>query len=494
MLFHSLALKSKNAVAAENHTVLNPAPLMQPKLKIGASNDKYEREADRVADQVIRKPAGQETGLRSQLSGSNSGVSIQRMRTGYPQNSDNEKTLRARVSSVHARTVTPNAVSGIQSLQGRGQPLGKSTRSYFEPRFGHDFSKVRIHVDNRSAGLADSIGAKAFTLGQDVVFGHDQYQPGSMEGRRLIAHELAHTVQQANGSPATLGIDGLSNVDSDRIQKDDDDDEDRRRRQGGFLSSWRFQFGVGPMRAPSPSGPAAGFFSPTPQLPIPGLFLNRGLGFQYGQGQFDFGVFPNLGGNTEFYGTRDIPRLLNPGSSQQQTPGATLPQIPLPGLQAPIPTPNLTLPTPPIQTPTPGAGIMPPSPLRGLRTRTIDSFVLNQSSLPSTAASELDSIVVWINLVSPAIVWVTGHTDASGSEQHNQSLSEARAENARQALIDRGVDASIIESSGEGESSPVVFDATSADQHARNRRVTIQWFDAIPPAAGLQLHSPWLNP
>ena len=248
------------------------------------------------------------------------------------------------------------------------------------------------------------------------------------------------------------------------------------------------------MTAPSPSGPAADFFPPTEQLPVPGFLLNRGLGLQYSEGQLDFGVFPNLGGNTDFYGTRDIPRLLNPGSSQQQTPAPTVPQVPIPGQQIPSLSPNIRVPIPPTQTPAPGTGLTPQIPLRGLRERTIDSFVLNQSSLPSTAAAQLDSMVVWIRLARPAIVWVTGHADITGPERHNQTLSEARAATVRQALIDRGIDASIIEASGEGESDPLISDATTQQQHARNRRVTIEWFDAVPPASGFRLQSPWLNP
>jgi len=435
-------------------------------------------------------------GSRSQISGLSPGNSIQRGCTGCQQKLEDSNRLQAKVSPGHTPAITPNVASGIQSMKGGGRPLTESTRSYFEPRFGHDFSQVRIHVDSRAAGVASSIGARAFTLGQDVAFGEGQYQPDSKEGRRLIAHELAHTIQQAKGSAAASGAASLSNVDSDRIQKDDDDDEERRRRSRSSGSGWRFQFGVGPMTAPSPSGPAADFFPPTEQLPLPGFLLNRGLGFQYSEGQFDFGVFPNLGGNTDFYGTRDIPGLLNPGSSQQQTPTTPLPRIPLPGQQTPPISPNLTTPiqTPPIQAPVPGTGISPQLSLRGLRERIVDRFVLNQSSLPANAAAELDSMAVWIKMARPAIVWITGHTDMSGGEQHNQELSEARAATVRQALIDRDIDASVIETSGEGESDPLISDATTQDQHARNRRVTIEWFDAVPPASSFRLQSPWLNP
>ena len=319
------------------------------------------------------------------------------------------------------------------------------------------------------------------------MFAGGQFQPDSREGRRLIAHELAHTIQQGKGSADTTR---LSHVENDRIQKQDDDDEEQRR-PPRRTSGWRLQLGLGLMRAPSPSGPEANFFGSTRQLPVPGFLLNRGVGLQYSDGRFDVGVFPNFGSSTDFYGTRDIPGLLGRGSSQPQAP---LPQFPIPGQPTPPLIPSLTPPTPQVPIPTPAPGITPQSSLGNLHERKIDHFVLNQSSLPSTAAAQLDSMAVWISLARPVIVWVTGHTDVSGSEQYNQTISENRAATVRQALIDRGVDASVIQTSGEGETNPVIPDATTQEQNAQNRRVTIEWFSALPPASSLRLRSPWLNP
>jgi hypothetical protein len=78
-------------------------------------------------------------------------------------------------------------------------------RAFFEPRLGHDFSQVRVHADARAADSARSIDALAYTAGQDVVFGAGQYAPGSMSGRRLLAHELAHVVQQGQSAPPVAG-------------------------------------------------------------------------------------------------------------------------------------------------------------------------------------------------------------------------------------------------------------------------------------------------
>jgi hypothetical protein len=92
-------------------------------------------------------------------------------------------------------------------LRSPGQPLDAGARAFMEPRFGHDFSRVRIHADARAADSARAVDALAYTVGQDVVFGAGLYQPGAREGRRLLAHELAHTLQQGEvGSAAGLTV------------------------------------------------------------------------------------------------------------------------------------------------------------------------------------------------------------------------------------------------------------------------------------------------
>jgi hypothetical protein len=88
--------------------------------------------------------------------------------------------------------------SGISSLRQGGQALPGPVRSYFEPRFGYDFSAVRIHNDARANRLTGAVNARAFTLGQDVAFGKGQYSPGTKAGNTLLAHELTHVIQQSN--------------------------------------------------------------------------------------------------------------------------------------------------------------------------------------------------------------------------------------------------------------------------------------------------------
>jgi hypothetical protein len=88
----------------------------------------------------------------------------------------------------------PPVVHGV--LNSPGQPLDIGTRAFIEPRFGHDFSKVRVHTDEMAAESADAVNALAYTVGHDIVFGAGQYAPGTATGRMLLAHELTHVVQQ----------------------------------------------------------------------------------------------------------------------------------------------------------------------------------------------------------------------------------------------------------------------------------------------------------
>ena len=90
-------------------------------------------------------------------------------------------------------------------LNSPGQPLDAETRAFMEPRFGHDFGHVRVHTDAQAADSAHAVHAHAYTVGQNVVFSESNYAPSTLAGRKLLAHELAHTIQQRNarGAPAS---------------------------------------------------------------------------------------------------------------------------------------------------------------------------------------------------------------------------------------------------------------------------------------------------
>src|SRR3954451_5289498 len=103
---------------------------------------------------------------------------------------------------------TPTHVPSIihEVAHSAGQPLDSTTRGFMESRFGHDFSRVRVHSDARAAESAAALNALAFTQGAHVVFGRGLYEPASPKGRRLLAHELTHVVQQRVGAQLKDGV------------------------------------------------------------------------------------------------------------------------------------------------------------------------------------------------------------------------------------------------------------------------------------------------
>jgi hypothetical protein len=100
---------------------------------------------------------------------------------------------RRRANGYEPQTVPPIVTEVLQSP---GLPLDKKTRDFFEPKFGYDFSKVRVHTDAKAAESAAAVNAEAYTVGQDVVFGEGRYSPEGQKGKSLIAHELTHVVQE----------------------------------------------------------------------------------------------------------------------------------------------------------------------------------------------------------------------------------------------------------------------------------------------------------
>jgi hypothetical protein len=98
--------------------------------------------------------------------------------------------------------VHPDVEMAIAQAQGGGRALDRSVRRQLEPALGASLAGVRVHTGDGAAALARSVSARAFTVGSDIFFGPGEYQPGTPEGDGLIAHEVAHTVQQ-RGAPAT---------------------------------------------------------------------------------------------------------------------------------------------------------------------------------------------------------------------------------------------------------------------------------------------------
>jgi hypothetical protein len=197
------------------------AGLIQAKLSVSQPNDPYEQEAGRMADQVV----GQLGTPVPRISATN--VALQRKCAACTTSSytcpkctaegeDKTQPTPLPGSSApviqrqtgtfsapprqQAVAVQPVMASGIQRLVGAGEPLPEPTRTAYESRLGADLRQVCIHTDAHAAQTASSLNAKAFTIGHHIVFANGKYQPHTTEGKRLIAHELTHTIQQTSHS------------------------------------------------------------------------------------------------------------------------------------------------------------------------------------------------------------------------------------------------------------------------------------------------------
>ncbi len=163
------------------YSTSTPGARLQTRLKVNQPGDSYEQEADQVAEQVMR------------------------MTDVEPPVSDDEDEgknplMRKQSAEPGADTITgfpdaPPIVHDVLNSNG-GQPLDATTRAFMEPRFGHDFSKVRVYTDTRAMKSAHAVNALAYTVGSDIVFGQGYYAPETSQGRSLLAHELTHVVQQ----------------------------------------------------------------------------------------------------------------------------------------------------------------------------------------------------------------------------------------------------------------------------------------------------------
>lgn len=193
---------------------------LQPKLTVNAPNDSYEQEADHVADAVMRAPT--------------------------PDQPDEMETSVARkpaISSIQAKSdqggeVSEGVQQSIDTMAGGGQPLADEERTFFESRMGADLSSVRVHTDSTAVQTSRDLSARAFTVGGDIAFNSGEYQPGTSEGRHLLAHELTHVVQQGAApaiqtKPETAHVPGCgcevcvggSRQSGDTIQRHHDEDE-----------------------------------------------------------------------------------------------------------------------------------------------------------------------------------------------------------------------------------------------------------------------------
>ncbi|WP_010177184.1 eCIS core domain-containing protein [Aquimarina agarilytica] len=217
---------------------------VQTKLTVGEPGDKYEKEADTMADAVVNKSISkpviqnkeissiQRESLATPFEDEKLGTAEQRMeedkliqekpeiqRMERPEEemlnkmdneeeepiqkmgmagTDKDEELQAKSNSSTPNTASAAVANKISSKSGKGERMANHTKAEMEGSFGVDFSNVNIHTDQESVSLNKKLGAQAFTHGNDVYFNSGKYNPDSSQGKHLLAHELTHTIQQGN--------------------------------------------------------------------------------------------------------------------------------------------------------------------------------------------------------------------------------------------------------------------------------------------------------
>ncbi len=223
------------------------SPKIQTKLQTGTPGDRYEVEADKVADKVVNKPKGGLLQSKSEeiqqkpLAENISMVQKQDMKEeetvqkkteekeetvqkkeeeketvqakckdcedeGKVQKKSNEeeKPVQSKSDASQPKTSTSSLETNLNRSKGSGQKMEKSTQHEMEAGFGSDFSNVTIHTDSNAVQMSEELGAHAFTHGNDVYFNNGKYNPNTKEGKHLLAHELTHTVQQGGKTQNNL--------------------------------------------------------------------------------------------------------------------------------------------------------------------------------------------------------------------------------------------------------------------------------------------------
>ena len=399
--------------------------LLQAKLTVSQPDDAYEREADRVADEVMRMP--EPAGHQAALGASGAPPRIQRLCAECEEEmhrktavEDEEPLVQAKREGAELEDGAARIAPYVNSLSGRGEPLAPSTRAFMEPRFGVDFGAVRIHTDPEAHRSARAVDALAFTVGRDIIFGAGHYAPDTARGQRLIAHELTHVVQQSGTADATI------------------------QRQG-----------------PDPNiGP------PVSQVPLP---PTCSIVYEEGRWYWKCENLPKIGSTPKIpLDPRNIPDEIDRVLKKSQKEGDKGPiPGPLPGPgpgPGPGPTPVVDpdklveqmcklypfvcQPAPTLPTP------LPPGPQLGVLWTDVIHFEKDHPAPGERAASvvltaagqkELDSVLSWLNLSSDLEVRLIGNASSEGTEEYNQALATRRVNFVLAALKARKFDTRVAD-------------------------------------------------
>jgi hypothetical protein len=203
--------KESSTDKVKNTSLKNSFSFFQPKLIIGNQNDVLEEEADGVANGVMQMTDSKIAAAGSffkpsinsfkglQRTSSNEEVKIRKAPHDHIHREIKENSNDAEISTSNT-DVADEVSSYVNTLSLKGSPLPPTIRNFFEPRFGHDFSGVKIHNDANAAKSAESLNAQAYTTNNHIVFNTNKFSPDSDSGKNLLAHELTHTIQQKSNN------------------------------------------------------------------------------------------------------------------------------------------------------------------------------------------------------------------------------------------------------------------------------------------------------
>jgi hypothetical protein len=170
----------------------NTPHYLQTKLSVNQPGDKFEQEADAMAERILKM----DTRSAASPQTINAITPVVQRKCSHCEEEEKKKQLQRKESNAGHPQVNDRMTGYLDGLHNSGAPFPQQARNYFEPRFGYDFSKVRIHTDTAAAQSASSINALAYTTSNNIVFNSGQYDPQTTPGKKLLGHELTHVIQQ----------------------------------------------------------------------------------------------------------------------------------------------------------------------------------------------------------------------------------------------------------------------------------------------------------
>jgi Domain of unknown function (DUF4157) len=419
------------------------------RVRVSQPGDSAEREADGMAESVMRGAAP------AHPAAVNRGISVQRMCAQCEE--ERHGTVQAKRDGSSAAAEFPAQDDYLKRLDGGGAPLPHPVRGWFEARFGRDFGAVRVHTDTEAAHSARNFQATAYTVGRHIVFSPGRFEPQSQIGRRLLAHELAHTVQQGGAATATRGLPVSHSAHASEHEAARAGD---RAAEGNQVSVASGSQPPSIQRQPEPL-PNVG--PPVQEVPKPPICS---FGMKNGEWYWKCENVPGIGGTPEVpLDPRNIPKKVGDllGGLKKGQGDKPSPDLPKPG-EGPLPgMPRITLPedwvpdflaeqcrkyrflcpTPAPSLPsldvTKPSGIFWTDRIAFKKDRPASAEDDLSASLAEGGAAGLEFAAFTLLQDVTLRARVVGNASSEGTAEHNRALAARRAQRVFQALRDKGV-------------------------------------------------------